>query len=31
MDRQARKSLAFDQTIRRSAGLLIAFPETASA
>src|SRR5947209_12308298 len=31
MDRQARKSAAFADTIRRSAGLHIAFPETASA
>jgi acyl-CoA thioester hydrolase len=31
MDRQARKSVAFADAIRRSAGLLIAFPETASA
>jgi acyl-CoA thioester hydrolase len=31
MDRQARKSVAFAGPIRRSAGLQIAFPETASA
>ena len=31
MDRQARKSAAFADTIRRCAGLQIAFPETASA
>jgi acyl-CoA thioester hydrolase len=31
MDRQARKSLAFADAIRRSAGLLIAFPEAAGA
>jgi acyl-CoA thioester hydrolase len=31
MDRQARKSVPFTDTIRRSAGLLIAFPETAEA
>ena len=31
MDRQARKSAPFADTIRRSAGLLIAFPEAASA
>jgi acyl-CoA thioester hydrolase len=31
MDRQARKSTPFADTIRRSAGLLIAFPEAASA
>ena len=31
MDRQARKSAAFADTIRRSAGLLIAFPEAAGA
>src|SRR5258708_5343380 len=29
MDRQARKSVPFADTIRRSAGLLIAFPEAA--
>ena len=31
MDRQARKSAAFADTIRRSAGLLIAFSEAAGA
>jgi acyl-CoA thioester hydrolase len=31
MDRQARKSAPFADTIRRSAGLLIAFPEVAGA
>jgi acyl-CoA thioester hydrolase len=31
IDRQARKSLAFADAIRRSAGLLIGFPEVASA
>ncbi|MEA2345628.1 MAG: acyl-CoA thioester hydrolase [Thermoanaerobaculia bacterium] len=31
MDRQARKSAPFADALRRSAGLLIAFPETASA
>jgi acyl-CoA thioester hydrolase len=31
MDRQARKSAPFVDTIRRSAGLLIAFPEAAAA
>jgi acyl-CoA thioester hydrolase len=31
MDRQARKSVAFADAIRRSAGLLIAFPEAATA
>src|SRR3954464_13219332 len=31
MDRQARKSAAFADTIGRSAGLLIAFPEAATA
>jgi acyl-CoA thioester hydrolase len=31
MDRQARKSAPFADTIRRSAGLLIAFPEAATA
>ena len=31
MDRQARKSAAFADPIRRSAGLQIAFPEAASA
>src|SRR4051794_26390761 len=31
MDRQARKSTAFADTIRRSAGLLIGFPEAAGA
>jgi acyl-CoA thioester hydrolase len=31
IDRQARKSTPFADTIRRSAGLLIAFPETAEA
>jgi acyl-CoA thioester hydrolase len=30
MDRQARKSAPFADTIRRSAGLLIAFPEAAT-
>jgi acyl-CoA thioester hydrolase len=31
IDRQARKSTPFADTIRRSAGLLITFPETAEA
>ena len=31
MDRQARKSAPFADAIRRSAGLLIAFPEAATA
>ncbi|MEA2899910.1 MAG: acyl-CoA thioester hydrolase [Bradyrhizobium sp.] len=31
MDRQARKSAPFADAIRRAAGLLTAFPETASA
>jgi hypothetical protein len=31
MDRHARKSAPFSDTIRRGAGLLIAFPETVSA
>jgi acyl-CoA thioester hydrolase len=31
IDRQARKSTPFADTIRRSAGRLIAFPETAEA
>jgi acyl-CoA thioester hydrolase len=31
MDRQARKSAAFADTIRRTAGLLIALPEAATA
>jgi len=31
MDRQARKSVAFDEAIRRTAARLITFPELAEA